>query len=402
MRFFVALMLVLLSRVIFAEVAPLNEQDHAPLDEGIRFSCQPDRMKNIESGMKAYLNSLGIAPQLIVKKINKNNGIVVYTLNTPADDTNTLNLHDREEFAVKDVELRLPARRGQFRIVQTVSKKEIVLALLQHGRLTEFKGDACDVQALVDHVGIRQNIAAWSENLNWIWPDGQDAQWNKKFWRFGTPKSGIPLNAAVNDVFFDQSKYSFGCYTATKILIIQGIIDYYRRVRPNLAQLKIIERRLFADHDPLVDVEPGKMWDFEADYDKRQLDRPGKLLKVIYGVAPDNIVPGDWIYLVNTDPASRQKTGYEGSNPIYLGRNKFADYYNDNDHGYTFRQKIDEVYQWRNGVFSRSRDFARIKPLMTGDLERLSETPAMGGLLIDMRVFPCFFGYEPLPALHRK
>ena len=95
------------------------------------------------------------------------------------------------------------------------------------------------------------------------------------------------------------------------------------------------------------------------------------------------------------------RTGREGSNPIYLGRNKFADYFNDNDHAYTYQQKADEVYQWRNGVFSRSRDFAKIKPLSPPDMERLSRTPEEGGILRDIRVFPYFFGYEALPDLGR-
>jgi len=59
---------------------------------------------------------------------------------------------------------------------------------------------------------------------------------------------------------------------------------------------------------------------------------------------------------------------------------------------------MDEVYQWRNGVFSRSRDFAKIKPLTPQDMERLSKTPAEGGIQTDIRVSPYFFGYEELPA----
>ena len=396
----VPLLLMLIGNCAQASPAPLTPAErNAASDEGIRFSCQPEQIASIESAMTAYLASLGISPALVVTQADQTHGSVVYTLNTPREDTNTLNLYSRAKLKISGAMVRLPAGHGKERKVQTVSKKEILLALLQHGRLTEFTNDSCDVNALKEHIGIRQNIVAWSENLNWIFPDGRRARWNKKYWRRGTPKPGFPLHEAVNDVFLNQKMYSIGCYTTTKLLVMQGIIDYYRRAKPDPAQQQLLEERLYRDHEPLADIEPGRMWNFEKNYDQRKLHRPGKLLTIAYGVAANNFVPGDWIYLLNTDPLSYKKAGYEGSNPIYLGRNKFADYYNDNHHAYTYQQKVDEVYQWKNGVFSRSRDFARIKPLTPRDMERLSRTPAEGGLLTDMRVFPYFFGYQTLPVL---
>jgi hypothetical protein len=368
-------------------------------DEGIRFSCQPGQIENIESGMDSYLTELGIGADLLVKKIVPASGVAVYTLNTPRADTSTLDLKSRAELHIEDETVLLPAKRGKFKPVQTVSKKEIMLALLQHGRLTEFKAGACNVQALQEHIGIRQNIVAWSEKLDWIFPNGRHAKWNSKYWDHGTPKAAFPLHEAVNDVFLNPKKYSIGCYTATKLLVIQGMLDYYRRVGHNPEQQQLLENRLYLDNEPLAHIEPGRMWDFEKDFEPKELSRPGKLLRIQYGIAPQNFIPGDWVHLLNTDPVSYKAAGYEGSNPIYLGRNKFADYYNDNDHAYTYRQKVDEVYQWRNGVFSRSRDFAKIKPLTRRDLERLSLTPAQGGLLTDLRTYPYFFGHEALPAV---
>jgi hypothetical protein len=133
------------------------------------------------------------------------------------------------------------------------------------------------------------------------------------------------------------------------------------------------------------------MWSFEQDFNSNKLTQRGKILKIQHKVAPLNFVPGDWVYIVNTDPVSAQKTGYEGSNAIYLGRNKFVDYYNDNHHAYTYQQKLDEVYQWRNGVFNRRRDVAKIQPLSVDDLERLGKSPAENGLVQSFRVFPMSF-----------
>lgn len=366
----------------------LAESDALHADEGIRFSCEPDRLSHIKAGMATYLAFLGIAPDLVVKRTDQTSGALVFTLNTPRDDFDTLRLKNRPEFAIHDRVVRLPAKNGKMRKVVTVSRKEILLALLQHGRLTEFSGENCDLDTLKELVGMRQNIVAWSENLNWVWPDGEGAEWNAQYWRRGTPLSGVSLHAAFGDVFKNQSKYAIGCYTAAKLVMVQGILDYYRRVKHDPVRQKLVEARLAFDQDPLVDVEPGKMWSFEKDFDSRELARPGKILQIRYGVAPRNFVPGDWIYLLNSDPISSRKTGYEGSNTIYLGRNKFVDYYNDNGHSYSYRQKLDEVYQWRNGVFSRSRDSAKIQPLSGEEFEQLGKPPAEGGLVMDFRVFP--------------
>ncbi|MEN6584437.1 MAG: hypothetical protein ABFE02_00105 [Sulfuricella sp.] len=392
---------IFLGNRCFADVGlplPNAERIPTPSGEGIRFSCRPGQLVKIESGMTRYLSSLGVADGLVVKKMDRKNGIMFYTLNTPEEDTDTLNLQERPEMQIKDEFVTLPKGHGRTKKIRTVSKKEILLALMQRGRTTEFKGRACNIQALKDHVGIRQNTVAWAEDLAWVWPDGESAQWNEKFWKDGTPKPAYPLHEAFNDVFINQAQYSIGCYTATKLVVVQGVLDYYRRIKKDPAQLKRVVRRLSADGDPLVAIEPGKMWDFEKDFDPQELNNPGKLVKLEYGAEPRNFVPGDWVYFLNTDPVSYHKIGYEGSNAIYLGRNRFDDYYNDNNHFYTYQEKLSEVYQWRNGVFSRSRDFARTKPLTPQDIERLSTSPAEGGLLTTMRVYPYFFGYEELPV----
>ena len=97
------------------------------------------------------------------------------------------------------------------------------------------------------------------------------------------------------------------------------------------------------------------------------------------------------IYLLNTDKETYQKIGYEGSNAIYLGNNKFDDYYNDNNHSYTFEQKLDEVYQWRNKVFSRSRDFKLLEHLTQSQIKALKESPENSGIFMTTRTVPKFF-----------
>lgn len=366
---------------------------------GLQFDCPHTQHAALAAAMGSYLTELGIAPALYGVRRSTQGGVLGYFLTTPPGDTTTLDFHQRPEYAIPPPGNRMVTAAGQPRNVPTVSDKEIVLALMQRGRLTEFSGRACTVDALRDHVALRKNIVAWAERLEWGWPDGGAAEWNGRYWQDGNLNPGVALRTAIRDAFASQDKYRIGCYTAAKMVAVQGILDYFQRIRPSPTLLQQLEARLLANDDPLADVEPAGMWSFEADFDPREIHRPGKVLRLAQGIARDNFVPGDWVYFVNTDPASHAKTGYEGSNPIYLGRNRFADYYNDHDHSYSFHQKLDEVYQWRHGVYSRSRDGARAKPLAAADYERLSRTPADGGLLLSLRATPYYFGYEALPPL---
>jgi len=361
-----------------------------PAQADVQFHC-PTQSSELQQDLRTYLHSLKVPDAQVIQTLDTQADVLTIALATAPEDTNTLDFSKRAEFALTSEALPLPTAHGNTHIVRTVSKKEILLALLQHGRLTAFDADHCSVDALADHVGVRQNIVAWAEKLNWVWPNGKRAKWNPKYWIRGTPKLGTSVQAAVMDVFIHQEKYAIGCYTATKLVFVQGLLDYYQRVKKDPTRLAQIKHKLLVDGEPLAGIEPSRMWSFEQDFDAQSLDQPGKLLVMHTNIAPHNFVPGDWGYILNTDAATAQKTGYEGSNAVYLGRNRFDDYYDDNGHGYTFEQKLDEVYQWRHGVFSRSRDAQKIKPLTPEAQDLLSSTPLAGGILLDMRVVPEFY-----------
>ena len=366
-------------------------------DEGVRFVCPRHLLPAIKVGMAEYVKSLAIPEALVVVTERPAEGVLVYTLATPPHDTSTLDFSARPSMNVSTDEVTLSVGPDSTSQVRTVSRQEILLALLQHGRLTTLRGSACSVEALSDHVALRQNIVAWAENLRWGWPNGGAAEWNEKYWNHGTPKPGVPLREAIDDAFSNQSAYTMGCYTATKLAIVKGVLDYYDRVRVSPALARLVQARLLSDHDPLSDVEPGSVWSFEPGFNPKDASRPGKLLAMVREVSPKNFVPGDWVYFLNTDPVSRQKSGYEGSNAIYLGRDRFDDYYGENNHAYTYAEKLDEVFQWRNGVFSRIRDASKRKPLDAQELELLSASPKAGGLVEKWRVVPEFF---EAPARH--
>ena len=356
----------------------------------LQFLC-PAQQAQLQPELTTYLRALRIEAGQVRQTVDPASGHLSLALTTPLDDTRTLDFATRPEFALRPERVYLPGGEGQTREVSTVSRKEIMLTLLQHGRTTTLTGANCHIGALMDLVGLRQNIVAWAENLNWVWPDGDYAQWNPAYWTQGTPNPGVPLRQAVMDAFWQPQKYSIGCYTAIKLLLVQAVLDYYHRVKADPVRTRQVEATLLTDGEPLVDVEPGHMWQFEKDYSPADGDHAGKLMLLEAGVAQGHFVPGDWAYFLNTDPLTYEKTGYEGSNAIYLGANRFDDFYNDHDHSYTYEEKLNEVYQWRHEVFSRSRDADKEKPLTPTQLGQLGNAPANGGLQLDFRVSPRLF-----------
>jgi hypothetical protein len=363
------------------------------------FSASPSQLEQLSPGMFRYLRHLGIPGPAGSGNRRQATGHLTYSLLGSGAAVSTLSLAERPELAIKEEVVLVPRRNNKTRKLKTVSKKEILLALLHPGRLTEFRGKACDVQALADHVGIRQNTVIWAEVLEWGWPEGGPAKWNSRYWVNGTPKLRTPLHKALNDMFFEQGKYEIGCYAATKVVFAQGALDYYRRVKGDARRARIVEQRLLADGEPLVDLEPAACGALKPILIRWSLSGQARSCAWWAMLPPATLFPGDWAYFLNTDSRTSQKTGYEGSNAIYLGGNRFDDYYNDNQHHYTYQEKLSEVYQWRHDVFSRQRDAEKIRHLTTQDYERLSTTPENGGLLMSFRVVPYFFGYEDLPPL---
>lgn len=366
---------------------------------GLVFNCPEENLPVLANALKGYFRSLGVGEGLYIQSVAQEGGTLQFTLRDRHGSTDTLGLIHHLGLDLKEELVELPSAERTPRTVLTVSQKEILLALLQSGRTTRLDGKACSVEALKDQIGMRQNIVAWSESLEFNWPNGGSAKWNRKYWNQGNLKARVALHTAVADVFLHTQKYSVGCYTATKLIIIQGVLDYYRRIKKDAATAQAIESRLMQDGEPLSFIEPGAAWYFEKESTAQDLSRAGKLMQLEHGVARDNFVPGDWSYFLNTDPVTYEKTGYEGSNAIYLGRGKFDDYYNDSNHSYTYREKLQEVYQWRHKVFSRERDVAKIHPLTAAEIRQLGATPENGGIELDHRMTPYAFGFAELPPV---
>ena len=368
--------------------------------DGIVYECPGRNINALAEDVNSFFKSLGIVEEQVLQSQNTNLGLLKFTLVGSQNSTDTLDLINRRELHLKEELVQLPSATKKPKSVITVSKKEIVMSMLQRGRTSKFSGNSCSLEALKDQVGVRQNIVAWTDSVTWRWPNGRTAKWNQKYWNHGNLKSSHPLHEAINDVFIHPDKYSFGCYTATKLIVIQGVLDYYRRIKRDVETSALLEKRLMQDGDPLSYIEPGAMWFFESDVTAKDLNRQGKLLYLQKSIPANNFIPGDWSYFLNTDPVTYQKTGYEGSNAIYLGRGKLDDYYHDNSGSYTYKAKLNEVFQWRNHVFSRKRDAAKTKPLTADELDTLSNSPDNGGLQLEYRAVPYLFNFEELPVVN--
>lgn len=363
----------------------------AQTNGGLIFECGADKRNQLKSELNAYQQELGVDASIY--EVHESGTRLRLSLKDPSV-YGTLYLRWDPKYNITEERISLPTAKGLAEI-ETVSKKEILLALMHQGRETVFAGNACHIHALKEHVQIRQMIVAWSEHLHWSFPDGSSAQWNQQYWDQGNLKPGASLDKAMRDFFIQPDKCSIGCYTATKIVIIQGILDYFRRVKKDDAMAEAIINRLKSDDDVLVGIEPGAMWSFQKPINPEEQKRLGKLLKIQAQVAPMNFIPGDWVYFVNTDKDSSEKDGYEGSNSIYMGRASFDDFYNDNEHHYLYNEKIQNIYNWRNGVFSRSRDYQRVRTLSAEQVHQFGLSPEEGGFLLKNRAIPYFFGFEP-------
>lgn len=343
-------------------------------NDGVTFSCDTKKIINIEKRVDSLLKNLNIQ-KYVNKSVNYSSGNLEYKLSKVIEDPTKIYI----DFKLKGENVRIPFEGGKNKTVNVPSISEIILAKMNPGRNFAYKGDFCSFDSFYDNIKIRQNTIAWISQIEWVWPDGDEAFLNKKYWHQDFKlKNNKPFTVALNDIFVNQKKYGFGCNFAAKMTMTQGLFDYYKRIKKDEKMVSLLEKRMARDGDYLEGIDP--------EYDAKKTDNNGKLLKVKYGIDKKNIVPGDWMYFENTDFKTKEKLGYEGSNSIYLGQNKFNDFYNDNNHSYSLEEKLDEVYQWRNEVFSRSRDAAKIQHLSHEYLMLLLKTPKDGGLLRDYRV----------------
>src|SRR5258708_7105969 len=126
------------------------------------FSCDSKLIPQIEKEMTAYFAELDF-PATEVALIQMNSKEVRYELNTPASDTDTLSLVGNRKLDINPEILSYKRFDGKTFSDGFTSRKEILAALMQHGREYRLKGVRCSVSSLKEHVGVRQGIAKWNK-----------------------------------------------------------------------------------------------------------------------------------------------------------------------------------------------------------------------------------------------
>lgn len=369
---------------LFFVLLPIYSLQACADEYGIFYNCTKDEINNIEHKLVNLFTNEKINEYVVFKNITDEVLQIYIPKNYAVGSNMYVKLNPiyeiKDEVVIKNID-------GHILRETVPSKKEILISMLYPGRKTILEGKSgCDVNSLDKILTTRQNVVFWTKKATWGWPDGESATWNDTLWNSGTP---ISLRKSFNDMFTHQNKYKIGCYTATKAIYIQSFLDTYSHSFPK--DYAKVEMALNRNSEPFVGVEPNEMWYFEDDYSPDISTEYGKILGIVNVDSSKNFVPGDWVYMRNTDEKSNKKTGYEGSNTIYLGSGLFSDYYEDHKGAYPYERKLDEVFQWRNGVFSRSFDGNKIQVLSESEREKLSYSPINGGVVENYRISPLLF-----------
>ena len=103
--------------------------------EGLVFECDETKIKRIETQLNQYFNKLNIEEEFFHKELQKNS--IRFNLKNNTPDTSTLYIRWEPKYKIEDEIVYLPTSTGQKEVI-TVSKKEILLALMQSGRKTIF------------------------------------------------------------------------------------------------------------------------------------------------------------------------------------------------------------------------------------------------------------------------
>lgn len=377
--------------------------------EGIRFECPRDKIRQLDSEMQFYLTQeLGLSRKLYTVTPNGDGTELSFVLATPKTDTNSLNLSKRPEFDLTPEIANYRRYDGKVILKEIVSKAEIAAALMQHGDQYVLSGERCSVDALKEHIAVRQNIAKWGTIAlqRWYFPEewieGKDgkteliskyAVMNPKTWEESSSKvaPGVSVYEAVADAFVGSFPYEVGCLTAAKLIFVMGILDYYKNVAKDHAHFSALEER--ANRAPLSEID--SIHEKERPY---SLIARGKYLIRRFDIPADRWIPGDWGYLRNTDDASSDRPGYEGSNVSYLGQTYFNNYFGDRPNakhgshlfypasGSTFLEDhLLEVFHWRFGIMENWKNDPRRKFLTEEEVANLLKDPRAGGLTRDVR-----------------
>ncbi|MFM8315461.1 MAG: hypothetical protein ACKOA8_14340, partial [Deltaproteobacteria bacterium] len=344
-------------------------------DWGIQFTCSPTEITQLKKDFEKLFTEYGwVAPKnLIENHLSADGTRLRFKLNTPLEDTDTFSLNRRPEFQIKDDEDHFTDRAGAPAKYLVASEKEIVAAMLQNGRLSEFDKTHCSFDKFKEHIQIRKNIIRWGVRAMWKFPENGPVMINPQMWADGWElKKGVKSTDAIADAFTGKFNYEIGCTKACQLIMAQGILDYFKNVKKDPKTSEHLDH--ITSQSPLDTMEMSVQGE-----SKKEMLKEGTLVDRHFNVPYNNWIPGDWGWIKNPDAESAAEYGYEGCNIVYIGRGLFVVYY-DKDPDRTLDEALIRVYRWREDKKEKA-----ITPELVSELRK---DPRAGGLMRDVRDFP--------------
>ena len=380
--------------------------------DGIRFACESeDKAANLFREMRKLLSDYGISESLIKSHFSPSRKIVQFVLDTPEDNVSTLDLFKTPKYAIKNEMVTLSLPDGTHEQIEIASKKEIVLALMQHGRLTELGENFCKTKSLKNIVGLRQSVLKWVQGSRIGVAGGEGIRINPKYWeRLEDEKRGFDgefllktpgkLYEALLDSFLYKNDrgtgYYLWCSKGSEIIMSLAIMDYWKEADPEIFDFLNKHATSYSLDFSIPSLENGQ-------------PAPGYVMDRAYPTSALNWAPGDWGYFENihrgklnlNDPKDKalydlySANGSQGHNSIYVGNGYFGAYPG------VLRER--DIYDKMKYVLGYRHEYRPDEPeqeVTKEILDRLARHVPEGGMVAAGRDYPKLFG--PLPVSEKK
>jgi hypothetical protein len=202
-------------------------------------------------------------------------------------------------------------------------------------------------------VNIRINIVKNSKNA-FLKFNCTENNRPKKYWKLNKNKEWIlkkdkSLIDAIRKTIIQNNSnpYSFSCYRATEYIILLSLIEeLYKINKPLYDKIENIFR--------IKTIKSGKFHEIFLD-DHGNDNNP---LPIFY------FIPGDRVWFKNPDYKSSDILGYEGSWMIYLGNNKFKNFW-QKENDFSLEDKLIEVYTYSICTYKDKNGNLQINDEMT-------------------------------------
>ena len=147
--------------------------------------------------------------------------------------------------------------------------------------------------------------------------------------------------------FASKKKYSFGAGSAFKMNPAYWIVDATGfRPKPGVTRTEAIQDLNVHPKDYAIACLAATLLTMQS---------TGSPIVQDSSVAPDDWIPGDWGYILNTMfPASGGTVGLEGENIIYTGKDKFWGHFGPGIEYKLLTEWFDQVKSWNGGALTET------------------------------------------------